>query len=1387
MNKTTLTLIISSILYSNSYAIVEYSGDGRVDFVSPSISVLKEGGGEVISNVRDEILKISSQGAANVCDVNLTEESLQSNTSNNIQCLAQFNNIPMGMEISDGKLSGTFPESGEILLNISLFAISGSQKERILINNKDILINVALPIEPQLNKMLIKSSSGVLEEGLSHTLLSEINKPNSINIEIVPNVYDQKVTIGSESCIVEAGNSKCILDLPELLFSEITGAEELDIKISSLNNYFNKSAGIADLTWDFRPPEFKGIAINNGNRIDNLGDIIASEKTPIDYASIKFALPKNIDNDANNDINPDDISLFIISKNTGKIIDIKNSDLEKINNQEAIVSFSLSDIPDDEYYIGYKASDLYQNSSTSNLDENFIAVIDNTAPTIIIKTGRDIINDTDSPNVTFISDILVSSSEFLLGKEDITNVKINDVDVSFEKVDNQWFRLIPNILTRDNTTEQINMEISALDNAGNITVKETEVILNKGGFNLYDNKEIVHKDIYTDEISVNRSRNITCKMTTEEDASDYTSKFNKNTCYISINKAPVNFKIAPVRGVVKLTGEYSELGQDQIDIDIYSKSIYGETSKVDNIKHDFEVIEPKVPEIKFLTRLAQHDSKYIVGAKERYIGNVYVYADGPVEVTIKSSSPNSEPVTEIIDRGADETFGRLRVVPMPEYTLWENEEITTTVKYLKKEEIFNEEKINLLYAPDSDGITLISEMSDEFAIKDESLNISVTAGWFSARDRTWSFPKDLLGEWDIYIAEKQEDGSLMPITEKMSSTSEKFDFSIDTTGKDVIEIVPVAELNDYQYGYNLTKIGAAMKIRIFDGDGIEAFITETIYTDRDTKNKSARLKLNSTDLENINVISNPNWYLKTPSGTEFNLIEEFKNQKYVEFPLLEKGIYEIKASVENKYSGLMTETPSIPLVNFDNPVYTISGPQNSFIGDEITLSLSYQDIELIDFKELDAEYSTDSGISWNNIENKKDFTISFNEEAKIEVLTRVKDSNSPAEAEVSWSNNSYRVAFNLPRSPVARVSGPYRMEVGENYDITVEVRPPYASFNRGVISEWTFPDETKEIQEGEIFNFTPTSGDLSNGYITLKLSSWIDGYKEESIRDQNIRFRAFEYIWPDFEYSTRQYSNIAPSQARIRLTPYGTSISYLDELNIEYVIPEDMILDYESTSNIAVTITQEGDFTIPINISDARGNKTTLNVPISVVEAEKLTISLKDNMPENNREPVDLNLIAYTEGGHYLDRIESYIWTINGELQDDSSRYLRLYDLLEGEHTVELEINTKFGNKSNYTKSYTIKNNITPICKLEYEEYRTYSKVNSNCVDVDGRVQSYDWVIDGEKTGRSSSLTVLKAMNIEYSDVRLIVEDDSNETKEYIFDNRLVELYRSKPENKTQD
>jgi hypothetical protein len=313
-----------------------------------------------------------------------------------------------------------------------------------------------------------------------------------------------------------------------------------------------------------------------------------------------------------------------------------------------------------------------------------------------------------------------------------------------------------------------------------------------------------------------------------------------------------------------------------------------------------------------------------------------------------------------------------------------------------------------------------------------------------------------------------------------------------------------------------------------------------------------------------------------------------------------------------------------------------------------------------------------------------------------------------------------------------------------------------------LISQWLTPGG--EIITGSDITYTVKEADVVDGGIgDFVFKAWVPGLETQTTAQATVSLDVWSYEMPDVGLALMSNILIAPATIAARV---DTAYFYAPgvELEYEWILPESVVVDRQTTSLTYLKATKPGVQQIGVRVLDNRGNSKEVFEFIDVVQADAMQTGLEIKASNSfMRAPVMITAKSNAVAGHPDDKIEKYDWSVNGQANESLTRYYANIELNEpGTYTIAVDFTSKFGQTGAQEQTVEVVPNTPAVCEPYWKEDSSSITAYANCRDDDGKIIgiTYQWREDGYVSSGGTRLRFTKSL---HDSIKLIIRatDDS--------------------------
>lgn len=770
----------------------------------------------------------------------------------------------------------------------------------------------------------------------------------------------------------------------------------------------------------------------------------------------------------------------------------------------------------------------------------------------------------------------------------------------------------------------------------------------------------------------------------------------------------------------------------------------------------YNVIEPPVPAITEDMLTVLKDGLYAVSRDGGYAGNSVIKgANAVYRVSVVRGG-------EVIEDGEfdaspwGETREIQRRLNAVEAELWSRTPWTVKARYSQMPDNKSERTFELLAVPNA-NIKPVVTVPTTFMLDTQDLPVAV--GIRDVYKQEAGYNAETMGVWEVRLVKYIDYQTTEPLTEFVSADNGDVSFTLPegTFDTGYVRLTAEARVKSPVPEYSRTEFAIRpLNLTVVKGGAIGAGLTARRITGEAPLTSIFSLALDHRlDATALGTVT---WQVSADGGSTWSVVPPMRNNKMRLSYTFPKGEYDVRAVLQNKFSGAEHTTDPIHVIAYDVPQGKLDGPEHVFLGGNghYKLLLTHKGEPVTD-EQVSVEWSLDAGKSFTP--GKLEFNVTRNEPERMVLVARARMLDAPADDPFAWRELRRRVNFVPVRPPMIRIVGPARVEYPQTGTFRGVMGLPYRNMDVELRGWWTLPDGTRV--DGPLLTWGPTSENLAADTVTLTYHAEIVGF-DGTLGSEDKRVRVWEYVWPEFSLEPTRSSQYAPADVTVRLRQIGRPMQ-LDNPTYNWTLPPAATLLEDANQTMRVVRTETpGAYPFSASVSDARGNSSTVTTTVNMLAAPNYNMTLAVS-PSNPyyRAPLDLTLKPSITGGHPSDRITSLAYYLNGAPTGPAGSYSKM-SLGEGTHTVEARAKTLMGWSFGATQTVTVVANTPPRCTATMREWTSGWIYYADCRDDDGRIVGYRWTLDGEPVSfNSNRISVSKLSRSDTPLVTLRGVDDS--------------------------
>ena len=1400
-------LLVTSILASAGQAnAASITLTGTLETKKPIPSVHIETEGDLVAFVKK--FKATVSDAADGCRLFTTQAAAVQNTiAGERSCLIEWNEIS-GIAKAGMRFEGYSQESGIVVQNYTISYFSGSNQEKVTVTQGSISHNILIPIAPALEDASVE----VLGEsfvGFTNVIYKKTEGFSDLILQFEPRNYDLHLDLdlgseGAYNCVIPEGNTECKLSGAVVKVgqnsTDLQGAEVFNIQFNSENDYFNPATHNVnyEFLWDYRPPFTEDVFLNasfdEADKIEFINDVPYTLKHG--EGIIVVGSPHEATLSDKDWWKPSEAVISFLPDNSvnvleeSKVVDGKTlfrgrnltwSDNYAVTTigdysiagSNLVYKFTLDDVPDGGYQLAAAVTDLNGNEGSDNLGLNNV---NRDKPEIKVFNNYESMDD-ESP-MYFMEHMIVAGYNNFVDGVTIDSVKVNGLEVEMiSGTDNSVKYLssknVVENLTPDNIYE---VEVNATDMSGAKVVHKQNVLFAPLEYELLGIGENQYFDVTEFQVYLNSTKGKKCSEASDEAIAQTYGSRGYFTCTIDWLDYPDGLYVDndslnhELHGVIK-----KDSAVQKIDYRINYFDGEGNTLVVAQESVTFDLQEPSQPEVHLLPYEVIDENTVAVSV----FGGDFAYSSvlgvpAGMELTAKY---------ELSDKDDDYYFWRARPnrrdpsalqkgsakLFVDKGDLWDKKTIQLDVNYKLAPDYKVTDQIDVVYVPPKRTYAF-SWLSEDFGLTTQDFKVGARVGEYIRRSQMYNYENNIHGSWNLTLERQVSRHEYEDVSGPIlyEGQSEEVYFDVDAanwlgTNKLCVRADVVSEIT----GYSRSIRSRCVRLAVFKGEAIDGTLESRRMVGRIPFKMAATYKYaERADRDSSEDVI---WEISENNGSDWSIYtpeREYKSS--VRFEFENTGKWLVRGIVKNKFTGVITTSNVIEVVAYDVPEVNIVGPSSLYIGEYAELKLVDEVTESDAYGEI--EWSTDNGENW--IPGDNTFVLDTSEVNFYRVLSRMRYDDIDANIKRSWNEDLHYLKVNAPAKPSVSIKGERMIEAGQSVTLTANSR----TNDRVVHFEWTLPDGS--VVNNAVLNYVmnENSDGKNIEYRELTVSAWLDGFKQETLTSRTHRVKVWQYEQPSAELRVRTSVKYDPAYVRVTIKQdrvYAPDVEYSYELDIN---PEEVEIVNQIDNKFDLKISGVKTHQIKGIVSDNRGNSVEALEFIEVLEPDPLEVGINVRALSNksNREPLTAYLQATRRLPHKKDSIKFYEWKLNGVVQnteDVAPNYWKIEDLPEGNHVITLKATTEFGQVAEETMQIDVVDNIKPSCDIEFKQSLSSLDFVAECLDSDGAILRYEWMIDGNIVSINERVNYFKYPHLKDINsvvVKLKVYDDSYEYVEYV-------------------
>ncbi|HDT5862684.1 TPA: hypothetical protein QHB43_002588 [Aeromonas hydrophila subsp. hydrophila] len=1385
LRKTQVAAIVGMVVSQSAFgAAMTVTGD----IYSKSPTVFGTPQGTLYEGVKEAVVKLSSDDEG--CRVVYSPNTAV--PAGSVSCYAVINdaNLPVGMKFDtgDGRLVGTTAQKGDKSVPYALFYKSGKAATPVQVGSGFLPFRIVPTVAPVITGMASKFDKSTWQDG-KEPVIHKRQASGAIKVIVQPRPYAQRIVIdGFSNCTVEEGADNCVAlsnSMQNVRGTDDVGARVMAVDANSSNNYFPPVIDQVALSWDFRPPlvadvvqgnlETPPATIPTVGGVENVAfsNIAVTVNSPHkdaaddwwNPASLKMTLAPDLATPRKIYLSYKGRTLLSVASTThdNSTISVKPvGSWRKTGPQQFRYDFDMAAIKDGDFLATLEVSDKYGNTSKT---ESKAIRLDRYAPQVGLFSAE-LSGVAENEVVFFPERMIVAAHNGYEGGIKSVTAKLGTVDLALTPTDTAG---VFNVVKGDYSSlvpgTAYPFVVTATDQSNRVTSKTymvryaaTDLSLTATPANpvQFVQRSLVKVDTigYACPLSFDESQAITAA-----------AQNGKITCFAEWRLPRGMSPNVSVLGSLTLEG-YIEQEDGIVEYTLYAVSPEGAKMKVKDGSMDLKPKAAAEPGITFNGRRMQGDSGFMVDNTGGAAGSVII-TSSPGELETSINIPgllNTKNTVVMRQRSTGELSKTSQVIKVPKGPIWTTYPIEVSAKYARTDK-FNTVKKGSIYIVPSKRLKISMTGLDRETVDNDSTKVAVKVGVYDTKTKQVNYQASEHGQWKMRLMQQVTEykngtstRTLIPLTDEITTDANgqaNLTFDPSKAKGRTITYMAVGDVISPFPNFSLQVASSKRHVSLIKGVAVDGTPSVNEIVDRVPMKASVKIKPDTA--EDKDALGKIEWQIRDGDAGEWRPAPNAAGKLVYTFTTDVPGKWQVRAILHNRMTGVTQPTDITTMVAFDKPEIKLVQKNVVIKGQPVKLQVTGENG--VDIAEaLNVQWSTD-GKTW----------VDGSTEAEIlpvagsnYIYARAEFAATEAEAERnSWVTAKLMPRTLAPQTVRATVAGPSKAEVQKPFTLKGNYKNDYLLVD-GVkfVEEWVLPDGS--TASGNELSYTPEKDGEELNFV---YRIWVDGYKDATLKEVKKQVDTWKYAFPRFLTSQRQYFRMAPTTIELRNTSLlpnnAPGVTFDFKVDAPKGVKE---VSFEKGRYIA-NITEPGDYSIMVTLSDNRGNSETKEHVFSVDDAvpveAKITPSYSNKFM---RAPLNVTMASSVTLDHPNDNLIQYGWTLDGQEVKDPLRRQLFTGLTAGDHTIVFNALSEYGQRAHIEHSFTVVPNKPAECKLEPTSTASSWRVKMSCIDTDGRVVAYRWKLNGEVISNTSyAISLTKSLNPGVMEIEAVAIDDSGD------------------------
>lgn len=880
-----------------------------------------------------------------------------------------------------------------------------------------------------------------------------------------------------------------------------------------------------------------------------------------------------------------------------------------------------------------------------------------------------------------------------------------------------------------------------------------------------ENLSEVFRKIQSMTLKLKQDEGPKCRLTNNaEEAVRYgaSSASTSKACYLEWMSYPSTLEVGNTTEPM-LYGYLNDHKKEEITwrLSIYSKA--GTRVNLGSQTYEIDVINPPAPTISIDSKFKVGDN-YVLPMNQSLLG--YAAFEGePADLFVGINKDGEQVEAEVFYSGWVRERNKVNRVLEVDHDkgLYGSTVLGLKTYYNLLPDVGDETELSVISVPSS-NVEPNFTITNNKVLDTEILPLTVTMVDRNSYDRIYHSD---YGQWSVALFQQvrslRDGDKLVELTEaKITDENGQVSFDVDMSkvegsGARVIAMATlVHDIPDYERVVESRPVFTS----VLYGGEVDGNVTARRYSGESVYSAYFQFVPNRENVRAARALGDTRWSVSADDGATW---EEFEPGIRPIFARdFEKGIYQIKATSLNRFSGAEFTSAAIELVVYDKPYLELEGPRRLMVGDTANLKvIPYIHGEKRPLEDFVFKWSTDKGETYTSGSNE--YSVTQDDPGTFQLRVRVKEVDAPEDDAKAWTEMRINPRFYPVRGPKIGLRAPNKVEVGKEYTVVATARSRVPEMQGQIIGEFVMPDGTRH--RGTELTYIPTKEEELEGRVSVSYEAWFEGFEKDGFSSRSTNMRVWEYVWPNFKIRPFGTIRFAPTKIQMSIVQEN-SATVLEKPEYTWTLPEGAEIIRQVGGRIEFMLNKGGDYEIAANISDARGHSSDVALALNLEDAPAWEIESEVTYSnETMREPVVISYRPQFSGGHPRDRIVSKKFYVNGELFKEGG-FTAKQELRAGKHTIAVEMESRYGQFARDEVEVDVIKNIPPVCSIEVVDLGSKWRVIPQCEDEDGIVRRLEWLVNDVASSGSKYKTFIKSRLSEPYVVQVSALDDSGDSSD---------------------